>query len=184
MRKSFFLLILGLLLSYSATAQMKFKAGYLYNNLTVSTQMIPGSDNSTGHGFFAGFSYEIPAAKNLTFEPGLNFDWVNFDISDDYNIYFLKAPLHLNYNIEVSNVATIIAGVGPSLVIGLDGKYNPFGDDGLERFDLQLGLNVGVRIFEKFEIKAGYDWGLINMSDEDEFRMKRDGINVGLAYIF
>jgi hypothetical protein len=53
------------------------------------------------------------------------------------------------------------------------------------RFDLLLGLSGGVQ-FKNIYLKAGYDWGMLNLLKEapDKFSLKRNEFNVSLGYQF
>lgn len=57
----------------------------------------------------------------------------------------------------------------------------------LNRFDIQLGIGLGVQFMEHFEIKAGYDWGMLNLvridlTQNDSY--KKDFFYVGVGYRF
>lgn len=57
----------------------------------------------------------------------------------------------------------------------------------MNRFDVQLGLGLGIQLMDHFELKAGYDWGMlnlirINLTQSDSY--KKDFFYVGIGYRF
>ncbi|MBR6465322.1 MAG: porin family protein [Bacteroidales bacterium] len=181
--KKLFIFLALMFIAYSASAQFKVNAGYLNSKITFSESGISAS--LKGNGFYAGVLYDVAVGDNgFSFEPGLNFDYINFEAGGESSaVYYLRAPLHFNYALEVSDAAKLIFGAGPSLNVGLGGEDEPFGDGGFNRFDLHLGGLLGVRIGEHFEIRAGYDFGLLKAVDED-VKNHRNSVTVGLAYSF
>ena len=53
-----------------------------------------------------------------------------------------------------------------------------------KRFDIQLGVGVGVELFGILNVTAGYDWGLFNQSKIDGVELKRNQFNVGVGIAF
>lgn len=181
--KKFLVIVALLFIGYSASAQFKVNAGYLNSRLSYKASGISASID--GNGFFAGVLCEIPVGGiGLGFEPGLNFDYLKFKAAGESQaLYYLRAPLHLNFSLELSHAASIFVGAGPSVIFGVGGDDEPFGDGGMNRFDLQLGALVGIRLVKHLEIRAGYDWGLLKAEDS-EIKNHRNAVNVGLAYAF
>lgn len=179
------LLVLAALLfiGYSASAQFKVNAGYLHSRMSFKKSSITTSFN--GNGFYAGALYEIPVGEiGLKAEPGLNFDYIKYKPAHkSYAVYYLRAPIHLNYSFEVADIASIFLGAGPSVIFGVGGDDDPFDNGGMKRFDLQLGALAGVRFAEHFELRAGYDFGLLKAADSD-VKNHRNAFTVGLAYVF
>ncbi|MBO6223188.1 MAG: porin family protein [Bacteroidales bacterium] len=181
--KRFIIIAALLFIGYSASAQFKVNAGYLNSKVTAKESGISAS--VSGNGFFAGVLYEMPVGGiGLKIEPGLNFDYIKFKAAGESSaVYYLRAPLHLNYSFEIADMATLFLGAGPSVIFGVGGDDEPFEDGGMKRFDLQLGALAGVRIAEHFEIRAGYDWGLLKAEDLD-IKNHRNAVTVGVAYTF
>lgn len=65
------------------------------------------------------------------------------------------------------------------------GEAVPAGDlPARNRINLYLGLGVGFEIAEKVQVNIGYDFGLLNLSSGDKFKIHRNQLKVGLGYIF
>ncbi|MDL2296541.1 PorT family protein [Bacteroidales bacterium OttesenSCG-928-B11] len=70
---------------------------------------------------------------------------------------------------------------------GLEWMLDEIGQMRYNRFDLQLGLGVGTVLFEKFIIKTGYDWGLINKFQgpyRDFATLRRGQYYFNLGFLF
>lgn len=52
------------------------------------------------------------------------------------------------------------------------------------RFDVQIGAGVGLEFFKFLEVKAGYDWGLIDRYKGDGIEVNRDQFYVSLGFRF
>lgn len=88
-----------------------------------------------------------------------------------FNATYLQLPFHIAYKIKLSENIRISAEAGPYLACGLGGKIksdagkvNTFGDGRLKKFDMGAGLGLGFEFYRNF-IRAGYDYGFINISD-------------------
>lgn len=179
--KKFLIVAAALLVSLSMSAQLRVTAGYLNSSIKWSED---GSSISTnGNGFYAGILYQLPFTETIGFEPGALFDYIKYG-DEDFNssLYFLRVPLHLTYGIEMAPDMTIFGTAGPGLSIGLGGDDDPFGDDGLKRFDIPLGLEFGLRYMGRYDIRVGYDWGLLKMVDD--VNVHRNNLHIGVAIAF
>ena len=179
--KKFLIVAVALLVSVAMSAQMRVTAGYLNSDLKASDSGFSASWN--GNGFYAGILYQLPFTDAVGFEPGALFDYIKYG-DDDFNssLYFLRVPLHLTYGVEMAPDMTIFGTAGPGLSIGLGGDDDPFGDNGLKRFDIPLGLEFGLRYMGRYDIRVGYDWGLLNMVDEG--KLHRNNLHIGVAIAF
>lgn len=181
--KKFLIIVAMFFVCNIASAQFKVTAGYLNSKITDSESGISISLKSNG--FYAGVLYDTNVGKGFSFEPGLLFDYTNFKIDgENFPVYWLRLPMQANYTFAVADEFSLFLGAGPSLVIGLGGKDKPFADEGLNRIDLQLGAKAGIRVGSDFEVRLGYDWGLLKAFDDDELKFTRNSFSVGLAYIF
>ncbi|MDR1201440.1 MAG: PorT family protein [Tannerellaceae bacterium] len=97
-----------------------------------------------------------------------------YDITYKVDAYYLEIPVHIGYKTALNDDFFLYGEAGPYLAFGLFGKagvdkekYNTFGsaeEGGLKRFDLGLGIKVGLEIKKKYTLSIGYDWGFIDAS--------------------
>lgn len=130
---------------------------------------------------------------------------------------YLDIPIHLGYKYVLNDKFSIYGEAGPYFAIGLFGntktveaemsenyelqqtsrKSDTFGEDGIKRFDLGLGLKVGVEFKKKYTLSIGYDWGLLDLykkaglNDENGSgdidmtpKMKNKNLAISLGYKF
>lgn len=57
-------------------------------------------------------------------------------------------------------------------------------ENSIKRFDIQMGVGVGVELFDMLNITAGYDWGLLNLSKIDNTRINRNQFNITVGVSF
>ena len=113
-------------------------------------------------------------------------EWWGFDSKkSSLNPFYLDIPIHVGYKYSVTDNIGIFADFGPYFSFGLFGKTegeSVFGDDGLKRFDVGLGLRGGVEFNKKFNVSLGYDWGLVDVVDNGN--LKNRNFMVSLGYKF
>ncbi|MDR3653878.1 MAG: outer membrane beta-barrel protein [Paludibacter sp.] len=122
--------------------------------------------------------------------------------------HFLDIPLRLTYTYPLNKNLKIFGFAGPNLNIGLFQNMkitstqtydssNPFyvqprsvdlynGSDPvyqLNRLNLQIGLGGGVQ-WKKYQLKAGYDFGLNNLNKLSSGNLNQKGWYISVAYQF
>ena len=129
------------------------------------------------NGFYAGVLTQFQMTDMIYFEPGLLFD---FGAKDGDSISYLRLPLHIGAGFALGNGFDLFANAGPGVAIGLFGSNDVF--DYYKRFDINLGLEGGLRINDRYEFRIGYDWGLLKQVEDT--KIHRGVMHVGLAYRF
>lgn len=166
------------------------------------------------YGITEGLSLKPGANVSFLFgkEEGIT-DVMSLDSKTTVVDVALNIPLHVEYAYEVSPDFKISAFAGPTFQCGLlnraiDGDQNPsyiynqyktvphgiryvnelgVVDEDLparNRINLYLGLGVGFEIAEKVQVNFGFDFGVLNLSSGDKFKIHRNQLKVGLGYIF
>lgn len=130
-----------------------------------------------------------------------------------FNETYLDIPVHVKYSYDLGAVR-LSAFAGPVLSLGLTSaskisaddymvKYHnytgktvtkgegsssskPEGDTNYGRFDLKLGLGVGAAFMEKFNVKLGYNIGMVNRytGELDKYKKHTGVFYIGLGYSF
>ena len=203
--KKIYSILLGaalMLIGSQAYAQLAVGAGY-FN----ATDKVTIGDNSTSgdmNGFYGGVTYGLDLSSvtdGLGFEPGafLNF---GFDKDEEAGVdvkhmdIALQVPLNFKYTYELDGDLKIFGLAGPALQLGLikRDKWTVGGDtttrnyydkDGadLSRFNVLIGLGAGIEFGGKFQIRFGYDFGLLNIGDDDVKYTRPGQLKFGVAYV-
>lgn len=124
-------------------------------------------------------------------------------IKGDYTTrpMYLQLPVHFAYKLDVAPTTRIVFHGGPYAAVGVAGKSNLsvsagdnelgktestplFGDKGsLNRFDAGLGIGVGAE-FGVFLVDLGWDFGLMNISKNENANMKNQNAYLSVGYKF
>ena len=186
-------IILGAFICLQSFAQVSVNAGYLNSSYKYSDGGYSLKVN--GNGFYAGVGFDIKSSNypQFSFAPGLNFNLVDYNVGDGVNAveYFASAPLHLKLTQPMSNVADLYVSAGPTLIctLGSNSRYsygsvsyteNEKGGD----FDVALGLEGGLLLSNNIKLMVGYDFGTINQNDDNDYKVTRNILHVGVGYIF
>ncbi len=186
--------ILCTFLCIQAFAQVNVNVGYLNSNYHYGENGF--SLDIRGNGFYAGASTSIKLSNynQVTFSPGVNFNLVNYKPGEGISSleYFISVPLHVKYIHPVDNDIDLFISGGPSLVCSLGGKTTVYYDDlsytendeTAGTPDIMLGLEGGIVVSKNIKVMAGYDFGLINQSDDKDYRVTRNIIHIGVGFIF
>ena len=130
----------------------------------------------------------------------------NIIIDSKKTPYYLNIPVHVGYKLPVAKNVKIFAEAGPYMAIGLfgSGKYtekqydegfknlieskthdleDPFKHNYQKRFDWGLGGNIGVELFNHYQLSVGYDWGLKEILGKNT-SMKNKTFMISASYLF
>ena len=131
------------------------------------------------------------------------------DTSLGLDMMELQIPLNVTFGVELGSAGKLFVYAGPAFNVGLSAKLyafykndffkqrkdtlsdNLFGDLGddssdtisLKRFDTKIGVGIGYRI-KFFELNAGYDFGLLNMSKNSGDKLHQNTLHAGFAFCF
>ena len=107
----------------------------------------------------------------------------------DYVGHFVDLPVQAQYSFPLINDLKIFAFGGPTLNFGIaqTGKIGSTSidfyekDKDLTRFDVKLGLGGGLR-FSSFELRVGYDWGMLDLNKKDNITLNINQLTAALVY--
>lgn len=193
------LLFVVAVFSVSLTAQNKLSVnlGYLNSNTTLKSSMtgIQLSTELPSNGFVVGAAYDVMFANSLGVSLGLDYalTFGNKSLqiqgmsanSTTYNIHTLELPIRLLYEYPIEDDISVFAFAGPKLAFDLAWKgketygsitktFDMYDKDVIYRFNLLLGPGLGAR-YRNFQIKLGYDWGLLNRYNKNNKAVQLQG---------
>lgn len=112
------------------------------------------------------------------------------------NLNYLQLPIHIGYNIPVSEGLSVNLHAGPYLAYGIGGQtktkvdgteisdIDAFGDKGTnENFEFGLSGGVGLGL-GAININLGYEYGLSNSSKVDGISIHNNNAYLSLGYKF
>jgi len=161
-----------------------------------------------------GALYEFVYSDKIQKYPGYTNDFEDEKLNVNYRVtsHSLNIPLRLTYTLPVNKSLKFIGFAGPNFNVGLaqkqrvyldgatqeyidkmglnihPGNYSLYNDNDknelyLSRLNVQLGAGAGVQ-WKQFQLKAGYDWGLNDLSKRDYTTIRQKGwyltLSVGL----
>ena len=210
MKKIYFILAVAaaMLSAAEANAQIGLGLGY---NLFNSVQKEDGLKNSNElNGLYVEATYDINFVEklwgNLGVQPGLKFSYAgSLDRAELFGVpsksswdeTYLDIPVFLKYSQDFG-VWDLFVFAGPIFSCGLSSnskttvndvstKINVYeGDPEYGRLDLKLGVGVGVTGLDNFNVKVGYNIGMLNRYTGNICDLSyRTGVfYVGIGYMF
>ena len=162
-----------------------------------------GSGRSTTYfnGVKIGLTSELALKSNFSLLAGVLYNLVYSDkaqidpTSVNYLTYghFINVPVLLIYNLPISNDLKFSVYGGPDLNVGLGqiqqvystvstipNSYTNLYKSTLNQLDLQIGCGAGVQ-WKKFQLKGGYDFGLLNINRLSTGNIYQKGWYVSLS---
>ena len=146
-----------------------------------------------------GVTMDYKLAENLFLLTALEFSSKGFKASDyDYsltaNALYLQIPLHAEYKFSLQDNVRFVIDAGPYFGFGFAGKgkykedgytetFSFFGDSEVKPFDFGIGIGLGLE-YDKLKFSIGYDWGLINISSDDDFNVHNRNLFIAVGYNF
>lgn len=187
MKKLFTVLALALVtLTISAQDFKKFRFGP-----TVGLNVSTVTDNGGGSnkiGFNAGVRGEYNFSNHWFATLGLGISQKGFKDAggEKAKPYYLEIPIKGGYRYSFNDDFSLFGEFGPYMAIGIAGKYYDtkiFSADGWDnkKFDFGLGIGVGAE-YKKFQLRIGYDFGLLKTTDWATSKNRNLYINLGYMF--
>ncbi len=199
-----------MLIGTSAFAQMSVGAGYI--NSTMKTTISNNSSSMPYNGFYVGGDYTIAEGVGYGVSVGAYYSYltatssastsifgINIGASSKVEEMYLDVPVHFNYSVDLSPSMRGFIYAGPAFSFGLSsttqvsgsvgtiggnsGKRDNYADSDYGRFDILLGGGAGID-FGKLRFTVGYDLGMLNRVNTDNFTQKRNVLHAGIGFVF
>lgn len=191
MKKLFLSILVAALTAVCASAQLYVGAGYSYSPTASKAGKI--TERFDRNGFYIQAGYGLNVGKHLGIVPGLEYEVVT-KTEDEVKSpeQYLNIPVKVTYGFSLGNIVELGAFVAPTLSMGLTSKaksddtsLDMYGEDGFyKRGDFRVGLGVYCDLIEKVRINLNYNFGVVNRSKVDDITMRRNGVQLGVAYMF
>ena len=191
MKKLFLSILVAALTAVCASAQLYVGAGYSYSPTASKAGKI--TERFDRNGFYIQAGYGLNVGKHLGIVPGLEYEVVT-KTEDEVKSpeQYLNIPVKVTYGFSLGNIVELGAFVAPTFSMGLTSKAkvddtsrDMYGEDGFyKRGDFRVGLGVYCDLIEKVRINLNYNFGVVNRSKVDDITMRRNGVQLGVAYMF
>lgn len=191
MKKLFLSILVAALTAVCASAQLYVGAGYSYSPTASKAGKI--TERFDRNGFYIQAGYGLNVGKHLGIVPGLEYEVVT-KTEDEVKSpeQYLNIPVKVTYGFSLGNIVELGAFVAPTFSMGLTSKakvddtsLDMYGEDGFyNRGDFRVGLGVYCDLIEKVRINLNYNFGVVNRSKVDDITMRRNGVQLGVAYMF
>ena len=191
MKKLFLSILVAALTAVCASAQLYVGAGYSYSPTASKAGKI--TERFDRNGFYIQAGYGLNVGKHLGIAPGLEYEVVTKTENDvKQPEQYLNIPVKVTYGFSLGNIVELGAFVAPTFSMGLTSKakvddtsLDMYGEDGFyKRGDFRVGLGVYCDLIEKVRINLNYNFGVVNRSKVDDTTMRRNGVQLGVAYLF
>ena len=191
MKKLFLSIVVAAATAICANAQLYVGAGYSYSPTASKAGKI--TERFDRNGFYIQAGYGLNVGKHLGIVPGLEYEVVT-KTEDEVKSpeQYLNIPVKVTYGFSLGNIVELGAFVAPTFSMGLTSKakvddtsLDMYGEDGFyKRGDFRVGLGVYCDLIEKVRINLNYNFGVVNRSKVDDITMRRNGVQLGVAYLF
>ena len=191
MKKLFLSIVVAAATAICANAQLYVGAGYSYSPTASKAGKI--TERFDRNGFYIQAGYGLNVGKHLGIVPGLEYEVVTKTENDvKQPEQYLNIPGKVTYGFSLGNIVELGAFVAPTFSMGLTSKakvddtsVDMYGEDGFyKRGDFRVGLGVYCDLIEKVRINLNYNFGVVNRSKVDDITMRRNGVQLGVAYMF
>ncbi len=153
------------------------------------------------NGFQIGVGYNFNFSSRLYLETSLRYeyDYYQSGMVYPYKSYeyesYVTLPVHFGIRIELSNEINLLLGIGPQFSCGISSydvtetatikttKTDNYGEGGYSRFDMSMGLRIGVELCERFRLTTGWEYGILDRI-EGVNREHSSIVNTSLTYLF
>lgn len=183
----------ALLFCFTASAQASLGAGY-----AVSTDH--GANDCELPGFYVGISYNITYSGRVGVAPGVYYSMFKgkelpsfgFDesISEVVEKY-ITIPVLFNIGLKFSPNLFFRVYTGPIFSYGLISRSGePYYDDlyeesyGYDKLNLAIGVGAALEFFRMVRLEVGYENGLKDRSEIEDFSRKTDCVRAGVSLMF
>ena len=191
---SIIIILVSMFVGMQNTYAQSVSIGYVNSAYTVNEGSASTAMN--GNGLYLGADYDYAFASNLSLNPGVFIDYVNYNVYRNVhgNAFYVRVPIHVKYSYQLDNMIELFGTAGPSLTYALGGKtrYHDGGisyseklfDEYDNRFDIPLGLQIGANLNKTFKVTLGYDFGLLNQAKEVNYKLVKNIFHAGIGYNF
>lgn len=209
MKKIYCVLAVAAAILFATEARAQIGVGIGYNLINNVKDVFGIQTSDAFNGFYVEATYDINILEKswgkLGVQPGVRLSHAGVRESEtsygitttaSENETYLDFPVFVKYSCEL-NALNLSAFAGPILSCGLSSvtesrvgdiaaTINNYEAGGYGRFDLKLGIGISTAFDDKYEVKVGYNFGMLNRYTEklDNVSFRTGVFYVGVAFNF
>lgn len=212
MKKLLLTLVIAVSAAISANAQ--FGLGFGFANSSLHSKVEDFKTAEGMNGLFIEGAYTFHIGNHFGITPAVQYEWVkegNIETLKEamqligkkasWSEHYLNVPVRFSYGFNVGKVIGLGTYAAPTFSVGLASKINADGnkidiydvggesieeDNMMSRFDFMIGLGLYCDLFQKFRVRFGYDYGLVNRAADSvkDGNLHRGQIQLGVSFLF
>lgn len=209
MKKIYCILAVAAAILFATEARAQIGIGIGYNLINNVKDVFGIQTNTAFNGIYVEATYDINILEKswgkLDVQPamrlshaGVRESEISYGItsSSSENETYLDFPVFVKYSFDI-NTINLSAFTGPILSCGLSSvtkarvgdkatTINNYEEGGYGRFDLKLGIGISTAFDDKYEVKIGYNFGMLNRYTEniDNISFRTGVFYAGVAFNF
>jgi hypothetical protein len=208
MKRICFTLVAAAAMFIAVDANAQLGVGVGYNLINTTAKLADESDDESLNGFYVEATYEFNFLEakwgSLGVQPGLRYTFGGETESEELSgltarasltEHYLDIPVNVKYSYDIMpSSLKAYAFAGPVFSCGLASslkvkandtsvKTSNYKDSEYGRFDIKLGLGAGVTLMEKFDVKLGYNIGLLNRYTGEQIENMKYKTHTGVFYV-
>lgn len=137
------------------------------------------NENSELNTSFYNANASNQSSQNIGFTGGLEFIKKG---GQGEHLYYLEVPLYATYSVNLNGNGKVFGNLGPYFGYGIG---SAFGSNGFKPFDAGASARAGYAMNNSFSFSLGYDYGLVNISNNGGFNNEtaaNRSISLNIAY--
>jgi len=139
-------------------------------------------ENASGWQAGALLLIKVPVV-GIGIQPELLYTVCKTTITNETNsIHYFEIPIMLQWGLDLKVIRPYLQG-GYYFGYALNSKGNVFKEKKCDKNDHGIALGAGIDIW-KLQLGARYQWGLTDVSNVTDFKLKNNRFNLSLGFMF
>jgi len=195
MKKLFLSIIAVGMIATGTNAQMRWgaEAGLNMSNVTISPS--PSTSPTMAIGARVGVIMDYAITDNFSIQPGVLFAMMGYKVDPiTLHLNYIQIPISVLYKFD-AGPGKLFVGLTPYLGYGISASWGgapsgtpdpKFGsaDGDIKALDFGIGAQIGYELPMGLLFRAGYDYGLGNLSNTSGETVHNTCINISVGYLF
>jgi len=179
------------MLTATSFAQMRFGGEVGLNISNVNISPSTGTTLKSAMGARIGAIADFSITDAISIQPGVMFSMLGYkDDAGTNSLNYIQIPININYKFEVGP-GKLFLGLTPYFGYAMSGKNSDgssvtFGSNptDIKAIDFGVGVNAGYELPMGLLFRAGYDYGMGNLTNISGATINNTNIHISVGYLF